>query len=439
MVMDSIGSSLKGAFRRIAGLSHIDKETVDAVVRDVQRALIQADVDVAMVSELSKSIRDKVLDSKLPPGMSVKELFIKVLYEEMVRFLGEDKGEIALKKQRILVVGLFASGKTTSIGKLAKWFRSRGLSVGLAACDTHRPAAQDQLVQLAAKSKVPVYREGKKPEDIARNALKAKEDVLIFDTAGRDALDNELARELKDMAKIVEPDEVLLVIPADIGQVAREQAEEFNRLVGITGIIVTRLDGTGKAGGALSAAAASGARVKFIGTGEKPEDFEVYDPKRFVSRITGYGDIQGLLDKAREAGMDEGKVKEMLEGSFDMNTFLEQIKSMKSMGSLSKVMEMIPGGSGLKIPKGALDVQEDKMKQWEHIILSMTPVERKEPEEIRASRIKRIARGAGASEASVRDLLKHYKQARKIMKYTKGGKGFKRGPLAQMAKQLGMG
>jgi len=437
-MLEGFGSGLKGAFRKIAGIGSVDKATVEAVVREVQRTLLTSDVDVRLVSELSERIKKKVLGDKPPAGMTVKEHFIKTLYDELVAFLGEAKAEVELKQQKILVCGLFGSGKTTTIGKLAKWFKTRGLSVGVVAGDTHRPAAQIQLKQLADKIGVPCYTEGGKPENIAKQALSAKEDILIFDTAGRDALDRELARELKEMGEITKPEEVLLVLPADIGQAARRQAEEFNRLVGITGIVVTKLDGTAKGGGALAAASVSGAKVKFIGIGEKPEDLELYDPKRFVSKLIGYGDLQGLLEKAKQSGIEDS-AKRIVEGKYTLNEFYEQIQSMQSMGSLSKITEMIPGFGNVKMPKGMLDVQESKMKKWKHIILSMTPHEKENPDEIKTTRITRIAKGSGTSESDVRDLLKYYKQSKKVMKLAGGGKGLRRGPLAKLAKQFGVG
>ncbi len=439
MVLQDFGTSLKNVFRKIAGLGVVDKEAVEAIVKELQRTLIQSDVDVVLVSELSNKIKKRVLEAKLPAGLTLKEYFIKILYEEIVGFLGKEKGEIALKKQKILLIGLFGSGKTTNAAKIAKWFKVRGLKAGLVACDTHRAAAQDQLKQLGKKVEAPVYYSGKKPEDIAKEALKkSKEDVLIFDSAGRNALDNELAKELKNLGKIIKPDEVLLVIPADIGQAAKKQSEEFNKLVGITGIIVTKLDGTAKGGGALAAATVSRANVKFIGVGEKIGDLEVYDPTRFVSRLIGYGDIQGLMEKAKEVGVSKETADKIMEGKFTLNEFYEQIKSMQKMGSLTKIMDMIPGTGGMKIPKGILDVQEDKMKKWKFVIDSMTRHEKENPEEIKAGRIKRIAKGSGTTEAVVRELLKYYKQTKKVMKMAKGGKGLKRGPLAAIAKQFGM-
>ncbi len=332
---------------------------------------------------------------------------------------------------------------TTTSGKLSKWLKTRGLSSAMVACDTHRPAAQDQLRQIGKQINVPVYDKGKKPEDIAKDALKrAKEDVLIFDSAGRDALDGQLAKELKNMGKTIKPDEVLLVLPADIGQAARKQAEEFNKLVGITGLVITKLDGTAKGGGALAASSVSGSTIKLIGTGEKIEDLEEYDPKRFVGRLIGHGDIQGLLDKAREAGAEKA-AKNIMEGKFTLNEFHDQIESLQKMGSLNKVMDMIPGlsagGLKKKLPDNFMDVQEDKMKKWKFVIGSMTPDERENPDKINPSRISRIARGSGTKPEDVRSLLKQYKQIKKVLKMTKGGKSLKRGPLAKLAKQFGMG
>ncbi len=442
MVLEKLGDSLKQAFRKISSLSSIDREAVESVIRDLQRSLLQADVDAELVIELSDSIKKKVLSGKTPPGMTLKEHFIKVLYDEIVGFLGKGEGGLEIKPQRILLVGLFGSGKTTTAGKLAKWFRSRGLKPALVACDTFRPAAKEQISQTASSLGIPAYTEGKSPKDVAAFALRnSKEDVLIFDSAGRNALDEELARELKELAKAAKPDEVLLVIPADIGQAARRQSEEFGKLVGITGVIVTKMDGTAKGGGALAAASVSGATVKFITTGEKLSDIEAYDPKRFVGRLIGYGDLQGLLEKAREAGIgaDAKSAERLMSGKFDMNDFYEQIGQMQKMGSMSKIIEMIPGLGGMKLPKGTLDVQEEKMRRWRYAIDSMTPEERKEPDLIKASRISRIAKGSGVPESEVRELLKYFRQTQKLMKMAKGGKGFRRGPFAQIAKQFGLG
>ncbi|MBI4173292.1 MAG: signal recognition particle protein [Candidatus Aenigmarchaeota archaeon] len=440
MVLDTLGAGLKDTLRRIAGLQTVDKESVEAIIRELQRSLLLADVDVRLVYELSARIKERVLKASLPAGLTLKEHFIKVFYDEMTGLLGAESAQLQLKPQKILLAGLFGSGKTSTAAKLAKWFASRGMQPAMVACDTFRPAAQEQLRQLGKQLGIPVYDKGKQPEDIAKHAIKeAKEAVLIFDSAGRDALDQELADEIKRLAKAVNADECILVIPADIGQAARKQAEEFNRLVGITGIIVTKLDGTAKGGGALAAAAATKSNVRFIAVGERPEDLETYDAKRFVARLIGYGDIQGLLEKAKDAGLSENQAKRIIGGAFTMQDFLDQIEGIQKMGALSKVAEMIPGFSHMKLPKDAMDVQEGKMKRWKFAIQSMTRQEREDPEIIKSQRIARIAKGSGISQAEVRELLRNYKKAKQILKLAKGGKAFKRGPFAQLAKQLGMG
>jgi len=441
MALDKFGSGIKDVFRRVMGLGVVDRAAVEAILRDLQRTLIQSDVDVKLVFKITQNIKDRVL-KETPKGMTLKEFFIKTLYDEIVAMLGKEKGKLSLADQRILLIGLFGSGKTTTAGKLGFWFKKRGLSVALVACDTHRAAAQDQLRQIGRQIEVPVYAEGNKPEDIAKHAMKeAKENVLIFDTAGRDALDGELAKELRHLGEIIRPSEVFLVMPADIGQAARRQAEEFNKLVGITGLIVSKLDGTAKGGGALAASTVSGSNVRMIGVGEKIGDFEEYDPQRFVSRLIGYGDLQGLLEKAKEAGAEES-AKKIIEGRFTMNEFYEQLGSLQKMGSMSKVMDMIPGFSGgalgKKLPENFADVQEGKMKKWKHMISSMTKEEREDPNIIKQSRIQRIAKGSGTTQAEVRELIKNYEQIKKLLKMAGGGKAFKRGPFAKLAKQFGM-
>ncbi len=439
MAIDTLGASLKNTLRRIAGLGVVDNKAVTEIVNELSRALIMADADVELVYELSSRIKGKVLNAQPTSGLTLREVFVTAFYDEIVAFLGSEPVTLDIKRQKILLVGLFGSGKTSTAAKLAYWFRGKGLSAALVACDTFRAAAKEQLMQLGKAINTPVYHEGSAPSEIAKAAIKrAKEDVLIFDSAGRDALDKGLAKELKELEREIKPDEVLLVIPADLGQAARKQAEEFSRLVGITGIIVTKLDGTAKAGGALSAAAATNSKIKFIGNGEKVSDIERYDPKRFVSRLIGYGDIQGLLEKAKEAGIGEEQAKKMLEGEFTMNDFYGQIEGMKKMGALSKVADMIPGFGHIKLPAGYLDVQEGKMRKWKYMLDSFTKEEKASPDIISASRIQRAARGSGTKPEEVREMLKYYKQTKKLLKMAKGGKAFKRGPLAQIAKQFGL-
>ncbi|MEM5778413.1 MAG: signal recognition particle receptor subunit alpha [Candidatus Aenigmatarchaeota archaeon] len=327
---------------------------------------------------------------------------------------------------------------TTSIGKLARFYQKRGLRPALIGCDVHRPAAMDQLIQLASQINVPCYapKDITDPIEISKNGIEKfkKYDILIFDASGRSSLDNELAEELKKLANFIKPDEVLLTIPADLGQAAGEQAEGFKKLVGITGIFLTKMDGTARGGGAITSCAVTGAPIKFIGTGEKIDTIEVFDPERFISRLIGFGDIQGLLEKAKEAEIKPETAEKIIEGKFTMNEFLEQLQSMKKMGSLKNLMNMIPG-LPIKISKELdLDKQEEKMKKWSIIIQSMTKEERENPNIIDASRIKRIAKGSGVSEAEVRDLLKYYEQTKKIVKMFSGG--MKRGLFSKFAKRF---
>jgi len=262
-------------------------------------------------------------------------------------------------------------------------------------------------------------------------------DSIIIDTAGRNALDKELADELKKMYDLAKPDEVLLVIPADIGRIAGKQAQEFHRLVNITGVIITKTDGTAKGGGALSACSETMAKVKFIGTGEKLGDLEAYDPVRFVSRLLGMGDLEGLLEKVKEAEFNEEDAEKIMSGKFSLQDFYNQISGMEKMGPLDQVLDMIPGMKHL-VPENLIEVQKGKMVKYKCIIDSMTKKERGGDEEIHSSRIKRIAKGSGTNESDVRELLKQYKQSKKMIKKLGGVKGMKRGNLAKMAKKFGL-
>jgi signal recognition particle subunit SRP54 len=311
----------------------------------------------------------------------------------------------------------------------------------LVALDYHRPAAPEQLQQLGNQINVPVFiHPDKNPYEAAKEGLNkfAKYDTIIFDTAGRNALDAELASELKKLGELIKPDEVLLAVPADLGKVARIQSEEFNKLVGITGIFITKMDGTARAGGALAATSVTGAKVKFIGAGEKIEDFEVYNPERFVSRLLGLGDLQTLLEKAKEAEIEPEKAEKIIEGKFTLQDFYDQIEATQKMGPLSQIASMIPGMGTMKLPEGLMEKQEEKMKHYKHIMQSMTKGEKETPEIISVPRIKRIAKGSGRPESEVRELLQQYEQMKKMMKMLGGKAGLERGALGKLAKQLGL-
>ncbi len=438
MVLDKLGESLSDALRKLAGKGFIGKDTVEEFIRDLQRALLQADVDVKLVFSLSNRIRDRALKEKPQAGMTAKEHMVKTVYDELVNFLGKEQGAVELKKQKILLVGLYGSGKTTTSAKLAKFFLRKGLRPALAGCDTFRPAAQEQIMQLGSQTGVPSYAKGDDPSRTAEDAIKkfVDRDVIIFDSAGRNALDAELAGELRRLKDTINPDEVFLVIPADIGQAAGRQSEEFSKLVGITGIIVTKMDGTAKGGAALSSCAIVNAPIKFIGAGEGVDALEPYDPKRFVSRLIGYGDLQTLVEKAEEIKSPElvKSAENMASGKYSLLDFYEQIESIRKMGPLKQVMQMIPG---MRLPENVLDVQEGHMAKWKAAMDSMTTGEKQDPSVLDQSRIKRIASGSGLREDDVKELLKHYQNTKKMMKMV-GGKNLRRGNFSALAKQFGL-
>ncbi|MCL4336311.1 MAG: signal recognition particle receptor subunit alpha, partial [Candidatus Thermoplasmatota archaeon] len=303
MVLESLAGSLRETLRRISGASYIDKETIKEVVKDVQRALLKADVNVKLVLELSASLERRATEEKPPAGMTEQDYMVKIIYEELLTILGEDS-KLVLRDQTIMLVGLYGQGKTTSAGKLAKFFHRKGLSVGLIAADIHRPGAYDQLEQLSKTLSVPFYgeRNQKDPVRIIKNGLEEMKQlkVKIVDTSGRDSLNEELIDEIKKIKKAINPDEVLLVMDATIGQQAGPQARTINDAVGITGVIITKMDGTGKGGGALSAVSSIHSPVYFLGTGEHMDDLEIFNSKKFLSRLLGLGDLETLLETFKE-------------------------------------------------------------------------------------------------------------------------------------------
>jgi signal recognition particle subunit SRP54 len=434
-MFDTLGKGLSGLIRKLT-TGTVDKKAVEEILVDLKKLLLQSDVDVKLADELVEKIKKKTLEEKIPAGMTLREHVIKTIYDEMVVLLG-GKPESLLGKKRIMLVGLFGSGKTTTAGKLAKYFSKQGLKPAMVTADFHRPAALDQLAQIGTQINVPVFYE-KDPYTSVRKGLEkfAKYDTIIFDTAGRNALDSQLAEELKKMKEIIKPDEVLLVIPADLGKVAKVQAEEFHKLAGITGVIITKMDGTAKAGGALAATSVTKAKVKFIGVGEKLDAFEIYDPQRFVSRLLGLGDLETLLEKAKEAEVKPETAEKLLEGRFTLQDFMEQIEAMQKMGPLTQVMKMIPGLGGA-VPEELMEKQEEKMKTYKYIMQSMTKQEKEDPAIIKEGRIKRIAKGSGRPESEVRDLLDQYEKMKKMMKMLGGKAGMQRGMMRNLGKQFG--
>lgn len=419
-MLDKLSSAFRTGFDKIAGSIFLDKKTIETIVKDLQRALIQADVNIHLVKELGDKIKAAAADEKIK-GIERKEHITKILHDELLNLLGKEKHEIEIKKgkqTKIMLVGLYGAGKTTTTGKLASYFSKRGLKTAMISLDVYRPAAASQLEQLGKQTKIQAFinKEEKDPLKIYKQYEKQLEDydLVIIDTAGRHNLDKDLVDEIKNLNEQIKPDYKLLTIQADIGQTAKTQATEFQEACNINGVIVTRMDSTAKAGGALTACNETKAPIFFIGTGEKMNEIETFNPQSFISRLLGQGDLEGLLERVQSA-IDEKsqkKIKTKLEeGNIDLQDFQEQLKSMSSMGSLSKLASMIPGFGKAKIPEELMGVQEEKIKKWQHAIDSMTQEEIKNPEilEKQTSRLSRIAKGSGTTTTEIRQLLKQYR------------------------------
>ena len=423
-MLESLGNSLRSAFNRLLTSVTVDKKVIEEVVESIRVSFLQSDVNVQLANELAEKIKKRALEEKTPAGMTKREQVLKIVYEELVNFLGKEFTPLNIRKKpfTVLMIGLLGGGKTTSSAKLARYLQKQGYKVGMICADIYRPASLEQLQQLGKQINVPVY--GEKDEKdavkIVKNGIRefSKKDIIIIDTAGRHKQAEKLMEEMKEIGQAVKPDETILVIDATIGQAAKPQAEAFHKALPIGSIMITKLDGTAKGGGCLSACAVTGAKVKFIGTGEKVENLEVYNPERFVSRLLGLGDLQTLLEKAKEAEIKPEKVEKIIEGKFTLQDFYEQIESISKLGSLSGLVKMIPGGAG--IPEELLKMQESKLKKYRVIIQSLTPEERENPDVMNSSRIKRCARGAGVQESEVRELLIQYGKLKKLTKMFKG-------------------
>ena len=414
--MRALKEALKNVAVKITKASYIDEKFVKNVIKDIQRALLSSDVNVKLVFELSKRIEERALKEKPKPGISKKGHILTIVYEELVRILGK-KTELKIPK-RIMLVGLQGSGKTTTCVKLARFYKNRGIEPFIIACDTQRPAAYEQLKQLAEPLNIKIYGEpeNKNSVEVLLHGLeKAKKSkIIILDTAGRHKSEQELFNEMKKLAEIFNPDEKFLVIDSTIGQAAGIQAKAFNEAINITGVILTKLDGSAKGGGALSAVAETSSPIVFIGTGEKIEDLEIFDPEKFISRLLGMGDISALIERAKQT-MDEKKVKEIFKGELTLEDLRYQIQSIIRLGPLSSIIQMIPGLS-LTVDDDATKLTEEKMKKFLVIMDSMTKEERIKPKILNSSRIRRIAKGSGTSIEEVKELLNYYNMMRKTLK-----------------------
>jgi signal recognition particle subunit SRP54 len=428
MMLDGLSTSLKDALKKLAGKSVVDRAAVDELVKDLQRALLSSDVNVKLVMELSKSIRSRSLEEEVPKGMNVREHVLRIVYQELVRLVWAST-EVRLEPQTILMAGLQGSGKTTTTAKLARYFQKKGMKVGVICADTFRPGAYDQIATLCGKINIPCFGNPAEKDAIklTREGLAALKDqeLIIVDTQGRHALEADLIREIVELNVLTKATHRWLVIDAALGQQASEQARRFHEAIGIDGVIITKMDGTAKGGGALSAVAETKSGIAFIGSGETIEDLERFDPDGFISRMLGMGDLKALMEKANEAiKPGDVDVDAMIKGKFTLRDMYKQLEALNKMGPLKQIMGMLPLGN-MQLPEGVYDVTSTKMVRYRIIMDSMTPGELDDPALINSSRMQRIAHGAGATPDEVRELLKYYKMMQRTLKGLRGASGGK--------------
>lgn len=449
-MLDKLSNAIKKATDKIANAMFLDKNLVDQVIKELQRSLIEADVNIQLVLEITQRIKKSALDERLK-GIEKKEHIIKLLHDELRKILGEKKElKIDSKKQsRFMMLGLYGAGKTTTISKLALYYSKRGSKVCAVGLDVHRPAASVQLKQLCDKLSIGCFvnPDEKNPSKIWKQFEEQieKYDLVLIDTAGRDSLEEDLIKEIKSINKIAKPTETILVIPADIGQTARKQAITFKEAVDITGVIITRMDSTAKAGGALTSCYEAKVPVVFIGTGEKPADLEPFNPESFLSRMLGMGDLETLMEKIRTVTDEKAlkKAQENIEqGKLTLRDVQSQLESMESIGGMDKMLSLIPGFGKVKEKVSAekMEQQQAKLKGYKHAINSMTKEEIENPEimEKETSRLQRISKGSGVSTTDIRNLIKQYKVLKEMIQ---SGKSSESGELDQkqlmkMAKKL---
>ncbi len=437
-MFSQLSDGLEGVFKKLRGQGKISEKNVSDAMREIRMALLEADVDFAVAKKFVSKVKEEALGEKVLKSITPGQQVVKIFQDSLVDLLGGDAAPLDLDPPaRIVMCGLNGAGKTTTSGKLALRLKKEGRKPVLVACDLYRPAAVEQLATLAGEIDVPVYRAEPGEKDVLKVAKKAiswaetqSGNVLIFDTAGRQEIDHELIKELQSLCNFLKPKETLLVADAATGQQSVSVATHFDEAVGLTGIVLTKLDGDARGGAALSMRSVTGKPIKFIGEGEKLENLDVFVPHRLAERILGMGDVVGLVEKAAEA-IDEQEAVRMAErmkkSTFDFNDFLAQMKMMQSMGPLEGILGMIPGASKLKGLAGAMD--DKKLKRIEAIVLSMTPKERSRPEILNGKRRSRIAKGSGNTITQVNQFLKQFGQMRKMMK--------SKGKMKKMLSQLG--
>jgi len=425
-MFDSLSGRLQGVFRNLRGLGKISESNVSDALRDVRMALLDADVNFQVARDFVESVKTKALGEQVIQSVQPGQQMIKIIHDELVTLLGSENAALQLAGNPacVLMCGLHGSGKTTSSAKLARWLTKQGRTVLLVAADVYRPAAMDQLAVLGQKLDIPVFvRPGETDVlRIAREALDQAQhlqrNTLVFDTAGRLQIDEPLVQELVRLRDLIRPQETLLVLDAATGQEAVNVATHFDRALNVTGAILTKLDGDARGGAALSFKSVVGKPIKFMGVGEKPEDFEPFHPERMAQRILGMGDVVSLVERAAEA-VDQEKAlaleEKMRKGQFTLDDFLSQLREMKKMGPLENLVGLLPGGSDML--KGANLAQGEKeFRRMEGILCAMTPGERQSPQILNAKRRQRIAKGSGVHVAEVNNVLRRFDEMREMMK-----------------------
>jgi signal recognition particle subunit SRP54 len=436
-MFSQLSDKLQEIFKDLRGHGTISESNIDSALRQVRLALLEADVDFQVAKEFIARVKEKAMGEEVLRSITPGQQIIKIFHDQLTELLGGDAEPLRLAEQtRILVVGLNGSGKTTSAAKLALHLKKQGRTPSLIALDLQRPAAITQLQTLAKQIDVPVFMAEPGEQNVGRVAAAALDKerlsgdrINIFDTAGRQEIDEGLIDKLKRLKEFLQPQEILLVVDAATGQRAVSVATHFNDALQITGIILTKLDGDARGGAALSMRAVTQRPIKFVGTGEKLDQFELFVPDRLAGRILGMGDVVGLVEKAAEAVdlEDAARMERKLRtASFDFNDFLDQFKMMRKMGPLENILGMLPGMSNVQ----GLSVDEKQLKRTEAIVLSMTSEERTRPDILNARRRQRIARGSGTTVTEVNELLRRFDQMRKMMKST----GKMKKLMAQMAR-----
>ena len=429
-MFESLGDRLQNALHKIKGYGKITEENVSDMMREIRLALLEADVNYTVVKEFTNKVKEKALGEEVKKSLKPGDVFVKIVKDELTELLGGEQEPLNLSGNPaiLMLVGLQGSGKTTTIGKIANLLRKKHAKKPLlAACDVYRPAAIDQLKQIGKQLNIEVYEEGKKdPVKIASNAVQyAKEnkyDYVLIDTAGRLHIDEDLMQELDNIKEAVKPKEILLVLDSMMGQDAINVIKGFNEKLPLTGVVLTKLDGDTRGGVALSVRHLTNVPIKFVGTSEKMDGIELFDPERMAGRILGMGDIVSLVEKV-ESEIDEKEAtktaKKIQSGKFDLEDFLDQMKQIKKLGPLENLIKLIPGAS--KMGLNNIQIDPKQMAHVEAIVLSMTPKERKNPEIIKASRKTRIAKGCGLSVQEVNQLLTQFEQMKKMMKQMSNG------------------